>query len=44
MIMYELADVLPALAAFAVVAAGIRFIYAAGTWIDAEGRRGGAAA
>jgi hypothetical protein len=39
--MYTLEDVAPVLAAFAVVGAAARFIYACGTWIDAEGSRGG---
>lgn len=38
--MYEFADVLPVLCAFATVAAAAFFIYRCGAWIDAEGRRG----
>lgn len=39
--MYESADVVPVLCAFLTVAAAVRFLYACGTWIDAEGRRAG---
>lgn len=42
--MYEFADVLPVLCAFATVAGVVRLVYVCGTWIDAEGRRGGAGA
>lgn len=37
--MYEFTDVLPVLCAFAAVGGVVRFIYACGKWIDAEGAR-----